>query len=132
MSVMTLKIPNDGARNAVLEVNLLLDSEKGIAPTVVLDPSKLYVDPHTPTSKLRIDYINYVLHSGMEVDLWWETDGEHELIRHLEGRGMVDVENHGGIHNTAPGKTGSIMLSATGWTEGKPLKGSLTIEAVKQ
>jgi hypothetical protein len=134
MSVLATHISVDGARNTTLEVNLSVDHDDGIKPTVILDPRKRFVDPITPTTKYRVDYINYVFHKDLSVDLWWEIDGEEPvLLRHLEGRGMIDAEKTGGLHNNAgENKTGCLMLSAYGWTGGDPLKGSLTIEAVKQ
>ena len=133
MSVLKIHLANDGPRNTCIEVNLSVNHDP-IDPTVILDPHIMYKDPITPHSKYRIDYVNYVLHKELSVDLWWETnDGEHELIRHLEGRGTLDIQSRGGMSNTAgQAKTGRILLSADGWEEGDPLKGSLTIEAVKQ
>lgn len=134
MSYLSVHKSVDGPRNTVIEVSISLDNG-AIEPTVILDPSKNYVDPLTPTTKYRIDYINYVLHRDMHVDLWWEVDGEeeHKLVRHLEGRGFLDTQSRGGLTNTGgENKTGSILLSAYGWKEGMPLTGSLTIEAIKQ
>lgn len=133
MSVLATHVAIDGPRNTTLEINLTVDGD-GIEPTVILDPRKRFVDPITPTTKYRVDYINYVLHKDLAVDLWWEADGEQPvLLRHLEGRGMIDAEKSGGLNNTAgENKTGCVMLSASGWTKGLPLTGSLTIEAIKQ
>ena len=134
MSVITIDLANDGPRNTCIEVNVLVNHDP-IEPTVILDPKKRYKDPITPHTKYRIDYINYVLHKDLSVDLWWEVEGEedHKLIRHLEGRGTLDTQSRGGLNNTAgDAKTGRILMSAYGWTEGAPLTGSLTIEAVKQ
>lgn len=134
MSVLKIHLANDGPRNTCIEVNVSVNDDP-ISPTVILDPHKMYKDPITPHSKYRIDYINYVLHKDLAIDLWWEVDGEdgHELVRHLEGRGILDTQSRGGLNNTAgDAKTGRILLSAYGWQEGAPLTGSLTIEAVKQ
>jgi hypothetical protein len=134
MSFMSIDVQNDGPRNTCVEVNIHVNHEP-IEPTCILDPMKRYRDPLTPTTRYRIDYINYVLHKDLAVDLWWEVSGEedHKLIRHLEGRGTLDTQSRGGLNNTAgDAKTGRILLSASGWTEGVPLTGSLTIEAVKQ
>ncbi len=132
--MLSIDVSHDGPRNTVLEVNISLDGDDGIRPTVILDPKKRFVDPLTPTTKYRIDYVNYILHKELAVDLWWEADGdEPKLIRHLEGRGVLDTQSRGGISNTlGENKTGCVMLSASGWTGGDPLTGSLTIEAVKQ
>ncbi len=133
MSVLAVTMSHDGPRNTVLEVNLSVDGAP-IAHTVILDPRKNYVDPVTPTKGYRLDYVNYILHKDLAVDLWWEADGEAPtLIRHFEGRGFIDAESRGGLNNTAgANKTGSIMLSATGGANGELVRGSLTIEAVKQ
>lgn len=133
MSVLLPKITYDGPRNTGLEVSLNVDSED-ISPTVILDPRKNYVDPTTPTNRYRLDYVNYILHKDLQVDLWWEVEGEEpKHIRHFEGRGFVDYEPKGGLTNDAgENKTGCIMLSATGGSNDSPARGSLTIEVVKQ
>ena len=110
----------DGARHTQVDINIVLNEKSGIEATVIMDPTS------STTKEFRVDHINYVLSAGLEVDLWWEGE-PHKMIRHLEGRGMVDRH----IQNTAEKKTGRILLSAEGWKEGKPLRGSITVEAIK-
>jgi hypothetical protein len=131
MSRFDPEITVDGARNTIAEVNIVLDTKEGIEPTMLLDIAKAYRDPRTPPSTFRIDFVEYTLHKDVEVDLWWETTEGPRLIRHLEGRGKTEVESRAGIHNLADTKTGSVLISATGWQEGKPVVGSLTIHATK-
>jgi len=121
-----IDVENDGARNTILNINIALD-RKSMEPMVIMDVPKA-VDSYYHPTKYRIDHINYVLHRDLSVDLWWEDDPP-KLIRHLEGRGMMDRH----LHNTAGDtKTGRVLMTASGWKEGKPLLGSITIEAVKQ
>src|SRR5215468_12264426 len=89
-----IDVENDGARNAILNINIALDRET-MDPVVILDKPESEDRLHQPT-KYRIDHINYVLHKELTVDLWWEDDPP-KLIRHLEGRGMMDRH----LHNTA-------------------------------
>ena len=122
----------DGARNTVLEVNIIVDDERGITPSMLLDINKAHRDPRTPPKTYRVDWIEYILHKDLEVDLWWQTKDAPRLLRHLEGRGKMELEARGGAHNTADHKTGCVLLSATGWTKGSnPIVGSLTIHATK-
>jgi hypothetical protein len=131
MSDFDVELGVDGPRNTVAEVNIVLDDVGGIEPKLVLDIDKAYKDPRTPPKTYRVDFIEYTLHKDLAVDLWWQTGGKPRLLRHLEGRGAVSVETRGGIHNAADDPTGSVLLSASGWTSGKPIVGSLTIHATK-
>jgi hypothetical protein len=121
-----IDVENDGARNAILNINICLDRES-MDPVVILE-KPTSVDRNIHPTTYRIDHLNYVLHRDLTVDLWWE-DEPPKLIRHLEGRGVMDRH----LRNTASeSKTGRVLMSCSGWKTGKPLLGSITIEAVKQ
>jgi hypothetical protein len=121
-----IDVENDGARNAILNINICLDQPK-MEPVVILDKPTSVDRFHHPTT-YRIDHLNYVLHKDLVVDLWWE-DEPPKLIRHLEGRGMMDRHLH---NKGSEKKTGRVLMTAYGWKAGNPLFGSITIEAVKQ
>lgn len=132
MSRFETEITIDGARNTIAEVNIVVDDVAGVKPKMLLDITKAYRDPRTPPSTYRIDWVEFTLHKDLEVDLWWETLDGPRLLRHLEGKGKVEVEARGGAHNTADTKTGCVLLSASGWQKGSnPIVGSLTIHATK-
>jgi len=125
-NLIEIDVECDGARNSVLNINIALD-QPTMDAVVILDKPLSKDRTHHPT-KYRIDHLNYVLHNELAVDLWWEDDPP-KLIRHLEGRGIMNRH----LNNTASEKkTGRVLMSCSGWKSGSPLLGSITIEAIKQ
>ena len=94
-----------------LEVQVQITGAGEQSATCVLAVSDLKDTP----AALRLTDVVYSVEGGQKVSLWWEDDSGESLILPLEGRGFLDLDKVGGIHNPRrAGWTGHVLLSAQG------------------
>lgn len=131
-NVVTTQVLVDGPRNAVVKLTGLLDTSNE-AYNVKVNPALFSGGP----SGFRIDYIDYSISDGIEVQLFWDATSP-SLIQPISGRGRMGFANFGGLQNSkASGWTGAIGLTAeqlpgATFTAGEPFTYSLVLELVKQ
>ncbi len=104
-----------------------------VGAVVLVDPAQLSaIDQFRSCANVRIDRLIYTVEEGLAVTLWWEATANTRIID-LFKAGRQELHNFGGIVNNAgAGKTGKLLLTTEGWTAGKLLEFTVTIELVKQ
>ena len=112
-NLITKEIIDDGARNAIVKVVVVLDSSD-LSATDILDPADFVPVPST----FKIDRLQYAVESGITVQLWWDATSD-VYIATLDGTSMIDARRFGGFpNNSGAGKTGKIQLSTQGYASG--------------
>jgi hypothetical protein len=124
----------DGPRHCVVKIDGVLDTSD-LASMTIADPALLQGMDHSGLVKAKdliVERINYSVEDGLECRLSWDATTPVR-IDNLTGRGLVKSERFGGIpNNSGAGRTGKVLLATEGWTTGKTLSFTLTIEFIKQ
>jgi hypothetical protein len=122
----------DGARNAVVKTDLLLDTSD-LAATDVVDPAALSsLGPiNGACSRVNVYRILYDIEDTLTVNLFWDATADVIMWR-LTGRGEIDLRKSGGLPNNAgAGITGKIQMTTQGWSASAILAATFTLEMVK-
>jgi hypothetical protein len=129
-NVVKINIEEDGPRNVVAKVTLVLDSAD-LSGTTILDPATLDAT-NPPTDLLAVHEIQYSVMDGLVVGLYWNATTPKRIVS-LTGRGIFPVgPNYGGIQNNAGvGVDGKITCTTTGFSSAT-LYATMVIHCVKQ
>ena len=112
-----LQILEDGARQTVLKWDGVLDTSD-LGSTTILDPSAQFIDPINPTTKYRIDRLDWSISDPLVVRLLWAAATPVKIIE-LAGRGNMQLGMvYGGLQNNATSPTGIISGLTTGYVSG--------------
>lgn len=126
-NIVGIQVLEDGPRNAVVKVDILLDSSN-LSSTTVIDPN-ITLSPSAP--EVRIDKIRYDVEDALVVSLFWDASTPVRTWQ-MAGRGVVKAREFGGlINNAGSGRTGKITMTTLGWTLGAVLSASFILELVK-
>lgn len=83
--------------------------------TTILDLSKLKDLPKA----VKLTHVIHAVESGLVLCLWWDDLEGDSLILPLEGKGFLDFERVGGLHNPRnPGWTGHVQMTSKHLTPG--------------
>lgn len=124
---VAVQIMEDGARNAIVKLDGILDTSNEAVVTKITPAS---FSP-LPT-QFRIDKIRYTVSSQLVVQLQWHATAN--VVAYALAQGMEDLEfqDVGGLqNNSGAGKNGAIDLVTTGWTSGTQTY-SIVLWLVKQ
>ncbi len=117
---LTSQVIQDGGRTAVLKFTNVSDGT-GQSEAVLVDVSSLSADPVTKQACTGVTLQKITFSNiGMGVELLWDAT-TNTICWDLNADYTTDEDftNFGGIRNTAgSGKTGDIMLTTTGHTNG--------------
>jgi hypothetical protein len=101
----TIQKLSDGAKNCAVKITGM--GAGNLDWVTVVDVTKL----NGSHSKVKVDHIEWAITSGIEVFLaWGASEGEHELIVPLGGRGQINFADYGGLSNLSEGKSGHILM----------------------
>ena len=124
-NLVTKEIIEDGIRNAVTKIVVVLDSSD-LDHVVVVDPADF-----TPTPWMfRIDTISFVVEDGLTCYVYWDATNP-DLVVTLDGTHELKFRRFGGIADSAVAPTGKITLSTYGWSRGAILSATIVLEMVK-
>jgi len=129
---VTTQVIEDGPRNYVLKVNMLLDTSD-VSITDLITPSGLSAlgDINGACSRVSIYRIVYDVEDSLTVNLYWDATTDVPIAR-LVGRGILDQKKFGGMpNNGGAGVTGKVQYDTQGWSASAVLAATFTIHAVK-
>lgn len=129
---VTTQVIEDGPRNYVLKVNMLLDTSD-VAVTDLITPSGLSAlgDINGACSRVSIQRIVYDIEDTLTVNLYWDATADVPIAR-LVGRGEIDQTRFSGMPNNAgAGVTGKVQYDTQGWSAAAILAATFTIHATK-
>lgn len=134
MTTMNVSKTIDGERNLVLFVNIVVDGDGDLPLQTLVDMSTVSQPLDITYKRCKCDRIEFDVEDQLEVDLYWEdalVPAGYPLWR-LTGRGRVNSWAGGSVQNTAPNRTGNVLIQTQGWTPGAMLSASFQIEFGKQ
>lgn len=124
---VAVQIMEDGARNAIVKLDGVLDTSNEAVNTKVTPAS---FSP-LPT-QFRIDRLEYSVSAQLVVRLEWHATANVVAFSMASGMDTLDFKEMGGLqNNSGAGKNGAIDLVTTGWTSGVQTY-SITLWLVKQ
>lgn len=129
---VTTQVIEDGPRNYVLKVNMLLDTSD-VSITDLITPSGLSSlgDLQPACSRVSIQRIVYDVEDSLTVNLYWDATADVPIVR-LVGRGEFDQTRFSGMPNNAgAGITGKVQYDTQGWSASAVLAATFTIHATK-
>jgi hypothetical protein len=129
---VTTQVIQDGPRNYVLKVNMLLDTAD-VTITDLITPSGLSSlgDINGACSRVSIQRIEYDVEDTLTVNLYWDATADVPIVR-LVGRGTFEDERLSGMPNNAgAGITGKVQYDTQGWSASAILAATFTIYAIK-
>lgn len=109
----TTQVVEDGARNFIVKLAGVLDSNDQPMTTVVSPSGCAAFIP----KGFRIDHIDFTISDPIEVQLWWEGVPD-ALILPMAGRNKFNYHDIGGLQNNAIQPTGGIRIMTTGYGSG--------------
>lgn len=113
-NAVATQIVSDGARNAIVKLDGVLDTSNEAVVTKITPSSFLPL----PT-QFRIDAIRYSVSSQLVVRLEWHATANVVAFSVASGQEDLWFKDIGGLqNNSGAGKNGAIDLVTTGWTSG--------------
>ncbi len=127
-----IKILQEGPRNAIVKLTGILDSGDITATSVIALSDFHNNDQQLYLTGFRIDFIEYSMSGGMEINLFWNSNNP-EQITPLAGRSRFGGRNYGGItpDSTRAGYDGSINMVTSGTPAGTTNNFTIILELVK-
>lgn len=125
---VAVQIMEDGARNAIVKLDGILDTSNEAVVTKITPAS------FTPLpTQFRIDKVSYSISSQLIVQLQWHATTNVVALALAQGQEeFVVFRDEGGLqNNSGAGKNGAIDLVTTGWTSGTQTY-SIVLWLVKQ
>lgn len=124
-NLVTKEIIEDGIRNAVTKIVIVLDTSD-LDHVVVVDPADYDPEPW----KFVVDYVSFSVEPGLTSYLYWDATVP-DLMLTLDGTHELKFKRFGGLPDSAVNATGKITLSTNGWTRGAVLAATIVLQMVK-
>ena len=135
-NILNFQTLEDGQENAVIRLTAELPaSGSDVASTTFADPATLSdIGPFVgrKATQLRVKKVIFDIEDSLVVQFFWDATTPIQF-ENLEGRGVNDYRDFGGLQNNAgAGKTGKITFTTQGWVAAADLQFTITLYLGKQ